>query len=90
MKGDNLGNQHSRTALGNRLTARQDLVMRFLAQGLRGKEVAVKLGVTHQTIASVVERVCINLEVKTLNQAMAVWAVADYLEANEETDEHQT
>jgi DNA-binding NarL/FixJ family response regulator len=90
MKGDNLGNQHSRTLKDGQLTPRQDLVMRFLAQGLRSKEVAAKLNVTHQTIASVVERVCINLDVKTLNQAMAVWAVADYLEANEEPDEHQT
>jgi DNA-binding NarL/FixJ family response regulator len=84
MKGDNLGNQHSRTVKGGKLTPRQDLLMRLLAQGMRSKEIAKRLDVTPNTVASSVERICVALDVKTLAQAMAVWAVADYLEANEE------
>jgi DNA-binding NarL/FixJ family response regulator len=84
MKGDNLGNQHSRTVKDGRLTPRQDLVMRLLAQGMRSKEIAVRLDITPNTVASSVERICTALDVNTLAQAMAVWAVADYLEANEE------
>jgi len=84
MKGDNLGNQHSRTVKNGKLTPRQDLLMRLLAQGMRSKEIAKRLDVTPNTVASSVERICVALDVKTLAQAMAVWAVADYLEANEE------
>jgi DNA-binding CsgD family transcriptional regulator len=51
---------------------------------MRSKEIAVKLDITPNTVASSVERICTALDVKTLAQAMAVWAVADYLEANEE------
>lgn len=84
MKGDNLGNQHSRTSKDGKLTPRQDLVMRLLAQGMRSKEIAKRMDVKPNTIASVVGQVCVALDVSTLAQAMAVWAVADYLEANEE------
>lgn len=84
MRGDNLGNQHSRTALSGRLTPRQDLVMRLLAQGMRSKDIAPRLNVVPNTIASIVGQVCTALEAKTMGQAMAIWAVADYLEANEE------
>ncbi len=84
MKGENLGNQHSRTVKEGRLTPRQDLVMRLLAQGLRSKEIARRLDITPNTVASSVERICAALNTKTMAQAMAVWAVADYLEANEE------
>ena len=84
MKGDNIGNQHSRTHKDGRLTPSQDCMKRLLAQGMRSKEIAVKLDITPNTVASSVERICTALDVKTLAQAMAVWAVADYLEANEE------
>jgi len=84
MKGENLGNQHSRTVKEGRLTPIQDLVMRLLAQGLRSKEIARRLDITPNTVASSVERICAALNTKTMAQAMAVWAVADYLEANEE------
>ena len=84
MKGDNVGHQHSRTVKDGRLTPRQDLVMRLLAQGMRSKEIAVRLDIAPNTVASSVERICTALNVNTLAQAMAVWAVADYLEANEE------
>jgi DNA-binding NarL/FixJ family response regulator len=84
MKGDNLGNQYSRTAKSGQLTPRQDLVMRLLAQGLRSKDIAAKLNIKPNTVATTVEDICNNLNTKTMVQAMAVWAVADYLEANEE------
>jgi DNA-binding NarL/FixJ family response regulator len=84
MKGDNLGNQHSRVAKDGKLTPRQDLIMRFLAQGMRSKEIAERMNVKPNTVSSVVGQVCVALDVNTLAQAMAVWAVADYLEANEE------
>jgi DNA-binding NarL/FixJ family response regulator len=87
MRGDNLGNQHSRTLKNGQLTPRQDLVMRLLAQGLRSKDVAVRLKITSQTVASVISSICLNMGTNTLAQSMAVWAVADYLEANEEDDE---
>lgn len=86
MKGTNKGNQHSRTALGGRLTPRQDFVMRLLAQGLRSKDIAPKLNVKPNTVASIVEQVCIALDARTMAQAMSIWAVADYLEANEEDE----
>lgn len=86
MKGENLGNQYSRTELGGRLTPRQDLVMRYLAQGMRSKEIAKRINVQPNTVASIVGQVCAALEVKTMVQAMAVWAVADYVEANEEEE----
>lgn len=86
MKGENLGNQYSRTLKNGQLTPRQDLVMRLLAQGLRSREVAARLKVTPNTIASVISSICLNMGTNTLAQSMAVWAVADYLEANEEEE----
>lgn len=86
MKGENLGNQHSRTALGGRLTPRQDYVMRLLAQGLRSKDIAPRLKIQPNTVASIVGQVCTALEARTMAQAMVIWAVADYLEANEEDE----
>jgi len=86
MRGENLGNQHSRTVKDGKLTPRQDLVMRLLAQGLRSREVAARLKVTPNTIASVIASICLNMGTNTLAQSMAVWAVADYLEANEEEE----
>lgn len=86
MKGGNLGNQHSRTVKEGRLTPRQDLVMRLLAQGLRSKEIATRLKIMPNTVASSVERICVALNAKTMAQAMAIWAVADYLEANGESE----
>lgn len=86
MKGENLGNQHSRTVKDGKLTPRQDLVMRLLAQGMRSKDIALRLKIKPNTVASVVGQVCVALDVRTLAQAMAVWAVADYLEANEEEE----
>lgn len=86
MKGENLGNQHSRTVKDGKLTPRQDLVMRLLAQGMRSKDIALRLKIKPNTVASVVGQVCVSLDVKTLAQAMAVWAVADYLEASGEEE----
>ena len=80
----NKGNQHSRTVKDNKLTPRQDLIMRLLAQGLRSKGIAAKLKVTTTTVASAVDRICAAYEAHTLAQAMAIWAVDDYREANEE------
>ena len=86
MKEGNLGNQHSRTLKDGQLTPRQDLVMRLLAQGMRSKDVAVRLKVTSHTVASVISSICRNMGTRTLAQSMAVWAVADHLESNEEEE----
>ena len=80
------GNQHSRTTKGNKLTPRQDLIMRLLAQGLRSRAIAERLKVTETTIASAVDRICAAYDAFTLAQAMALWAVDDYREANEEEE----
>jgi DNA-binding NarL/FixJ family response regulator len=60
--------------------------MRLLAQGLRSKDISARLNVKPNTVASIVERICVSLDTKTMAQAMAVWAVADYIEANEEDE----
>lgn len=82
----NRGNQHARTLKGNKLTPRQDLIMRLLAQGLRSKDIAARMKVTTTTVASAIENINTNYGTRTITQSMALWAVDDYLEANEEEE----
>jgi DNA-binding NarL/FixJ family response regulator len=83
----NRGNQHSRIKLNGKLTPRQDLVLRLLAQGLKSKDVAARLKVSSRTVSSAIESIRLNLEARTLEQAVAIWAVADYIESMEEVDD---
>lgn len=78
------GNQYSKTIKNNQLTPRQDLVMRLLAQGLRSKDIADRLKTHPRNVASVLECIRETMGANTTLQAMAWWAVADYIEANEE------
>ena len=77
-------NQYTKVLKGNKLTPLQDLTMRLLAQGLRSKDVAKRLDTHPRNVAQSLEYVRINLGAKTTLQAMSIWAVMDYEEANEE------
>lgn len=80
----NKGNQHSKVLLGNRLTPRQDMVLRLLARGMRAKEIQEKLNLAaYSTVSTTIKSICRNLDARTLEQAMVIWAIADYKEANE-------
>lgn len=58
--------------------------MRLSAQGLRSKDIAERLRVDESTVASAFKSIRRNLEAETQLQAMAKWAVMDYIEANSE------